>query len=427
MTVTPTNRWTQLAIGVVCMILIANLQYGWTNFVQPMSKAHGWTEAGIQFALTTFVALETWLTPLEGWIAETLGAQRGPKLVIAAGGILVALGWVINAYAETLWVLWLGSAVAGIGAGGIYAVCVGNAVKWFPDRRGLAVGITAAGFGGGAAVSVKPIIDMIQSQGYAATFFWFGLGQGALIFAVAWLLRAPLPGEVPSAVNVVRVTQSARSFTPLEVLKTPTFWVLYLMFVTVSASGLMATAQVALVATSFGLGKTVLIFGWSTIVVAQIVDNVLNGAARPFFGWVSDRIGRESTMAIAFSIGGAAYWLVGMYGASPWAFVLLFGLIFFTWGEIFSLFPSTCTDTFGPKHATVNTSLLYTAKGASVFLVPLANIVKDMTGSWHFVFVVTGIANLVVVAVALFVLRPMRARHQASANREIAHAQAALQ
>jgi OFA family oxalate/formate antiporter-like MFS transporter len=344
--------------------------------------------------------------------------------VVAVGGVLVAIGWVINAYAETLTMLYVGAVLSGVGAGGIYAVCVGNAVKWFADRRGLAVGITAAGFGAGAVITVIPIRLMIASHGYASTFFWFGLVQGVIIFAVAWFLRAPLPGEAPVAVASARVQQSMRSFTPIETLTTPVFWLLYLMFVLVSASGLMATAQIALVASSYGISDTVLLFGGTTLTVALIVDNLMNGLARPFFGWVSDRIGRESTMAIAFGLGGVSYWLLGSFGTSPWAFVVLAGLIFFTWGEIFSLFPSTCTDTFGPKYATVNTSLLYTAKGTSAFLVPFANILKDATGGWHAVFAVTALANFVVVALALFVLRPMRARQQATVNAAVQHAAA---
>ncbi len=401
-------RWLQLTAGIICMILIANLQYGWTLFVQPMAQTHGWTAAGIQVAFSIFIALETWATPIDGWIVDSLGPRLGPKVMIALGGALVAVGWIANSIADTLPMLYLGAVLSGIGAGAVYATCVGNAVKWFADRRGLAVGLTAAGFGAGAAITVVPIRMMIDLQGYAATFFWFGLVQGAIIFVAAWLLRAPLPGEAPVAVSTARVQQTTRSFTPGEVLATPTFWLLYVMFILVSASGLMATAQLALIAKNFGISDTVLFLGGSTLTVALIFDNVMNGAARPFFGWISDLIGRENTMAIAFGLGGVAYWLLGVWGTSPWAFVLFAGLIFFTWGEIFSLFPSTCTDTFGSKYATVNASLLYTAKGTSAFLVPLANILKDATGDWHAVFAITAVANFVVVALALFVLRPMR-------------------
>jgi MFS transporter, OFA family, oxalate/formate antiporter len=403
----PPMRVLQLVVGVVCMVMIANLQYGWTLFVAPMNKAHGWTVADIQVAFSIFVALETWLTPIEGWLADRLG----PKVTVAAGGALVAAGWILNSYAQSLWTLFLGAAVTGTGAGAVYATCVGNAVKWFPDRRGLAVGLTAAGFGAGAALTVIPIRAVIATSGYAAAFFWFGLIQGGIVFILAWWLRAPAQGGIAAAPS--RVIQTARSYSPQEVLRSPVFWLLYVMFVLVSASGLMATAQIALIARDFNVANTVMFFGATTLTVALLVDNVANGFARPLFGWISDQIGREYTMAIAFSAGAVSYWLLGSAGTAPWAFVIFAGLIFLTWGEIFSLFPSTCTDSFGARYATANLSLLYTAKGASAFLVPLANVLEAATGSWRGVFLITAIMNVVVVALALFALRPLRARQMA--------------
>jgi OFA family oxalate/formate antiporter-like MFS transporter len=427
------TRWTQLASCIVCMILIANLQYGWTLFVNPINKAQGWSIASIQFAFSIFIALETWLTPIEGWIVDVLGPRRGPKLVVAFGGIMVALGWIINSYAQSLEMLYLGAVVGGTGGGAVYATSVGQAVKWFPDRRGLAVGLTAAGYGAGAALTVIPIRYVIDTSGYEAAFFWFGLFQGGIVFLVAWLLRGPDPDEM-TGVAAPKVAQTTRSYTPFEIffgraftwefwkwaIWTSPFLVMYVMFVMVSASGLMATAQIAPIAGDFKVGDTIILFGASTLSVALIVDNICNGGARPLFGWISDNIGREYTMAIAFGLGGIAYWLLGSLGQAPWAFVIFAALIFLTWGEIFSLFPSTCTDTFGTKFATVNLSLLYTAKGASAFLVPVANLLKGATGSWHMVFVVTAIMNFIVVALALFVLRPLRQRTMASGQSAVA-------
>ncbi|HSV26116.1 MAG TPA: oxalate/formate MFS antiporter [Xanthobacteraceae bacterium] len=414
------TRWTQLLSVIACMIMIANLQYGWTLFVNPLREAHPtwgfdflwWhfdTIAAIQLAFSIFIALETWLTPIEGWIVDVLGPQRGPKAMVAFGGITVAIGWVINSVADSLAMLYLGAVIGGIGGGAVYATSVGHAVKWFPDRRGLAVGLTAAGYGAGAALTVIPIRYVIDTSGYQAAFLWFGLFQGAVVFVLAWLLRGPAAGEIP-VTAAPKVQQSTRSYSPSEVLKTPVFWLLYLMFVMVSASGLMATAQIAPIAKDFGVANTVIFLGGTTITVALIVDNVANGTARPLFGWISDNIGREYTMAIAFALGGISYWLLGSLGTAPWAFVVFAALIFLTWGEIFSLFPSTCTDTFGPKFATVNLSMLYTAKGASAFFAPIANLIKDATGSWQMVFLVATIMNFVVVGLALFVVRPMRAR-----------------
>jgi len=406
--VSDSTRWLNLTFCVICMIMIANLQYGWTLFVNPINKSHGWSIASIQFAFAVFIALETWLTPIEGWIADVIG----PKLVIAFGGIMVAIGWVINAYAGSLEMLYLGAVIGGTGGGAVYATAVGQAVKWFPDRRGLAVGLTAAGYGAGAVLTVIPIRYVIDTYGYEAAFLWFGIGQGLVVFLLAWLIRAPEAGELASA-PAAKVAVSKRSFSPKEVLATPVFWLLYIMFVMVSASGLMATAQIAPIAKDFNVGNVILFGTASTLTVALIVDGICNGGARPLFGWVSDHIGREYTMAIAFGLGACSYWLLGTLGATPWFFVIFAALIFLTWGEIFSLFPSTCTDTFGPKFATVNLSLLYTAKGTSAFLVPLANMIKDATGSWHMVFVATAAMNIVVVALALFVLKPMRARQMA--------------
>ena len=399
-------RWMQLTTGVICMMMMANLQYGWTFFVGPMAKAHSWEVASIQVAFSLFIAFETWLTPIQGFIVDYLG-QRGPKLMVALGGVFAALGWLINSKADSLEMLYVGAILSGVGAGGVYATCVGNAVKWFPDRRGLAVGLTAAGFGAGAAVTVIPIQRMIASVGYADTFFWFALGQGGVVLALAWLLRPPLAGEAPAA-TAVKVLQSKTSSNPGQVLRSPLFWILYLMFIMVSASGLMVAAQLSIIAKDYGVAQTVLLFGASTLTLAGIIDSVANGGARPFFGWVSDQIGREYTMAIAFSLGGLAYWLLGTAGTTPWTFVICAAIVFFTWGEIFSLFPSTTTDIFGPKYATTNTALMYTAKGVSAFVVPLANLLKTHTGSWHSVFVVASVMNLLVVAAALFVVRPMR-------------------
>lgn len=403
------NRWSQLWLGVVCMVLIANLQYAWTLFVSPMHVARAWTLAEIQIAFSVFVATQTWLTPVAGWMVDKLGPRRGPPLMIAIGGVLVAAAWVLNSYAHSIMTLYFGAALGGIGAGAIYATCVGNAVRWFPDRRGLAVGLTAAGFGAGAALTVVPIRLVIDNAGYETAFFWFGLGQGLLLLLIAPIMHGPMPGEVPAPAST-RVQQTTMQATPGQVLRSPIFWLLYAMLVTVSAGGLMATANIAPIAKDFGLANTSILWGASVLSVALVFDSIMNGLARPFFGWVSDRIGREPTMAIAFSLGGVCYILLTRFGASPYLFVLLAGLVFFTWGEIYSLFPSTCTDIFGTRYATTNAMLLYTAKGTSALLVPLFNIVRDATGSWESVFTVAAIGNFAVAAAGLLILRPLRQR-----------------
>ena len=332
--------------------------------------------------------------------------------MILLGGIMVGIGWAMNSQANTLTALYAGAAVTGLGAGGIYATCVGNAVKWFPDRRGLAVGLTAAGFGAGAALTVIPIRMLIAARGYETAFLWFGTGQGIILVLIAGILRAPDQVLSAPAAVVRRLNQSARSFTSREMLRSPIFWLMYFMFVLDAATGLMATAQLALIAKDFGVANVVILFGATALSVALVVDNVMNGLARPFFGWVSDHIGREVTMGIAFSLGACMYGLLIVAGHTPWAFVICAGLIFFTWGEIFSLFPSLCTDTFGPKFAGANTSFLYTAKGTAALLVPFANVPQGATGSWGVVFLIAAGADLLVAFLAVAVLRPMRARNQ---------------
>jgi MFS transporter, OFA family, oxalate/formate antiporter len=402
----PVNRWLQLLAGVICMVMIANLQYGWTYFVDPIDARYHWGRTNIQVAFTIFVATETWLVPVEGWFVD----RYGPRIVVMLGGIIVALAWTLNSFASSLPVLWLAAAISGVGAGAVYGTCVGNALKWFADRRGLAAGLTAAGFGAGAAATVVPIITVIRNYGYDKAFLWFGLGQGLVILILSQTLKAPKPGEAPKAVR--KVTQSARDYTPIEMLQTPLFWILYVMFVLVAASGLVVTAQVAPIAKDYkiaGLPVNFLFISSTVLVMAGIVDNILNGLARPTFGWVSDHIGRENTMAIVFTFGAIAYWALGTIGNTPWMFIATAGLVYFTWGEIYSLFPALCTDTYGPRFAATNAGFLYTAKGAASFLVPAASWLQSSTGSWHAVFLVATIANLAVGATALLVVKPMRA------------------
>jgi OFA family oxalate/formate antiporter-like MFS transporter len=407
------NRWLQLLVGIVCMTMIANLQYGWTLFVNPIDSKYHWGRAAIQVAFTIFVATETWLVPIEGWFVD----RFGPRIVVMFGGVLVALAWAMNSFASSLPMLYVAACVSGVGAGAVYGTCVGNALKWFADRRGLAAGLTAAGFGAGAAATVVPIRMVIESSGYQQAFLWFGLCQGVVILVLSQFLMAPRPGEVPAAAK--KLSQSTRSYHPAEMLRTPIFWLLYLMFVLVAASGLMATAQLALIAKDYKIADLpidVVLFTSTTLSVALVVDNILNGLARPFFGWASDHIGRENTMGIVFLLGAVSYWALGTFGSSPWAFILLAGLVFFTWGEIFSLFPSTCTDTYGPEYAATNAGLLYTAKGTAAFVVPLADVLKDYTGTWQAVFVVAALMNVTVALLALLVLKPARAGMMSAAR-----------
>jgi OFA family oxalate/formate antiporter-like MFS transporter len=404
-------RWAQLAFGIVCMVMIANLQYGWTLFVLPIDAKYHWGRAAIQVAFSIFVLTETWLVPVEGWFVD----RFGPKLVVLIGGILVGIAWVMNAMADSLTVLYIAAALGGIGAGAVYGTCIGNALKWFPDRRGLCAGLTAAGFGAGSALTIIPIQQVIAGQGYEAAFFYFGIGQGLVVLVFSLLLRAPHAGEAPP--GTAKLRQSSRDYTPFEMIRSAIFWVMYAMFVLVGAGGLMATAQLAPIAKDFKIDAVpVSLVGITlpALTFALSIDRILNGITRPFFGWVSDNIGRENTMLIAFGLEAVGIWALSAFGHDPVLFVILSGVVFFAWGEIYSLFPSTCTDIYGIKYATTNAGLLYTAKGTASLLVPFGNVLMETTGSWQAVFVAAALMNLLAALAAPLVLRPLRRRHETS-------------
>jgi len=449
-------RWSQLVVGVICMVMIANLQYGWTFFVPDIQKKFGWDRGAIQVAFTLFVLFETWLVPIEGWFVD----KYGPSIVIFVGGVLCGIGWVMNSYADTLTAYYIAQVIAGIGAGGVYGTCIGTALKWFPDKRGLAAGLTAAGFGAGSALTVVPIQQMIAASGFQATFFNFGIGQGVIVCLLAFFLRVPRPGEVPHIASNANVIQSERQFAPTEIIGPAAFWMagsaialigaaalwfaglqfyiplalallifgyggfvvwtrgqpifllMYFMFVIVGAGGLMVTANLAPISQDLKIaGVPVTLFGltMTALTFAATIDRILNGLTRPFFGWVSDHIGRENTMFIAFFIEGVGIFALYKLGHDPLWFVILSGLVFFAWGEIYSLFPSTCTDTFGTRFATTNAGLLYTAKGTAALLVPYTNQIQKVTGSWDTVFVIAAALNILAAVLAVAVLKPWRA------------------
>ncbi len=407
---TSVHRWLQLLTGIVCMVMIANLQYGWTLFVTPIDQKFHWGRPAIQVAFSIFVVTETWLVPIEGWFVD----HFGPRIVVLIGGVLVAIAWALNSTADSLTLLYIAAAVGGIGAGAVYGTCIGHALKWFPDRRGLAAGLTAAGFGAGSALTIIPIQKMISASGYEATFLWFGLGQGLIVIMLSFVLRPPRAGEAPPS---KRLMQTTRDFTPLEMVASPVFWVMYVMFVLVGAGGLMATAQLALIANDFAVAKvpvTLIGITLPALTFALSIDRILNGLTRPFFGWVSDNIGRENTMFVAFGIEALGIWALSALGHDPVMFVVLSGLVFFAWGEIYSLFPSTCTDVYGTRYATTNAGLLYTAKGTASLLIPLGNVLMSVSGGWHMVFVIGAIMNAIAAIMALTVLKPLRAAHSAS-------------
>jgi MFS transporter, OFA family, oxalate/formate antiporter len=405
------NPWVQLIIGVICMACVANLQYGWTWFVNPIDAKYHFGRTKIQFAFSLFVLIETWLIPVEGYLVD----RFGPRGVVLGGALLVAAAWAVNSMASSLPVLYLGAALGGVGTGCVYGTCVGNALKWFPGRRGLAAGITAAGFGAGAALTVGPIKSMIDSAGYEHAFLVFGLIQGAIVFVMAWLLLVP-PAHLANA--VVKPNQTAHGYSPTEVLKSPVFYVMYVMFVLIAAGGLTMTASVVPIADDFKISKIpVALFGYilPAAVFAVQLNRIFDGFGRPFFGWISDKFGRENTMALAFFIGAAALFTLKQSGSDPIVFVLVTALYFGVFGEIYSLFPATQGDTFGSKFAASNAGMLYTAKGTAALLVPISTSISKSFG-WSTVFTIAMTFNIIAALMALFVLKPMRARHFASSR-----------
>ena len=413
------SPWVQLIIGVVAMTMIANLQYGWTLFVAPLQQSFGWDRAAIQVAFTIFIVCETWLGPINGYLVD----RWGPRPIVGVAGIMVGASWILNAGMTSLPMLYLAQTIGGVGAGAVYGACVGNALKWFPNRRGFAAGVTAAGFGMGSALTIIPISTVIHDHGFRAAFFYFGLAQGLVICVCAWLLRAP-----PEAVEVNAPTGETgrRQYTPRDMIKTPLFWLMYAMFVMMAAGGLMATAQLGPIARDFGLAESpVPLFGVTlpALPFALSIDRVLNGVTRPFFGWISDHIGRETTMVVAFTLEGLGIIALSQFGHSPVLFVVLTGLVFFAWGEIYSLFPATCGDAFGAKYASANAGLLYTAKGTAALLVPYSNVLTTMTGDWRLVFFIAAALNLVTAALAVGALAPMRRalarRNEATSGRPV--------
>jgi len=413
-------RWVQLLLGFVVMMSISSPQYVWTLFTSDLMKTTGAKLSEVQWTITLLIVLQTWLAPAQGYLVE----RFGPKRLIGLGAVLSGLGWVCTSTVSSLTGLYLSyGLLCGLGTGVVYVGIIGLMVRWFPDRRGFATGVVAAGYGFGAIFSTFPIDAMMKASGYQATLLTFGTIFALVGLGAALLLRAPGAGEavqVPPQSGAQAVATSAPNRSPAQMLRTPVFWLMFLMFSMMSTGGLMVITQFKSFAGAFGIdGKTmVLIAGYSlaAIPAALTFDRITNGLTRPFFGWVSDHIGRENTMGIAFILEGLAIALLLAYRSDPYLLVLLSGLVFFGWGEIFSLFPSTLTDTFGTAHATTNYGFLYMAQGVgSILGAPVAAMIFENTGSWLPVFYTIIGLDILTGLLALFVLKGLRRRYLASA------------
>jgi MFS transporter, OFA family, oxalate/formate antiporter len=402
------TRWIQLLLGLVCMIVISSPQYVWALFTQPLTAGLGSSLAQLQITFSILIVVQTFLSPFQGVLVD----RFGPRALLSIGTVIAGLSWILAAQSSSLTSLYLTyGLLGGVGTGIVYIGVIGHMVQWFPDKRGLATGLVAAGYGMGALLTTMPIAAMLRESTYQDALTRFGVIFALVGVAAAQGLRRPSAAwRTTSAAGAGAAVRTGIDVAPNVMLGTPVFWLMFAMMTMMSTTGLMVTSQMGAFTRDFGMAN-VLIFGLPLLPLALSLDRITNGATRPFFGWVSDRIGRENTMLIAFGLEGTAMTLWLLTRDNPVLFVLLSGLVFFGWGEIFSLFPSTLTDTFGTKHATANYGCLYMAQGVgSVLGGPVAALLHQWTGSWIPVFAVIITMDFTTAALAIFALKPMRQR-----------------
>jgi len=407
------NPWFQLVASVISMIMIANLQYAWTLFVPPMQQAHLWSLADVQWAFSLYILFQTWVQPLDGWFIDRLG----PRACITVAGILCGAGWAAMGFVSSLPQLYFAYAVAGIGAALVYSGCIGSALKWFPNRRGFASGIIAAGYGGGTALFIPFITELIKQKSYSAAFWYTGVFQGLVIAVAAQFLRHPGPAFAPpkSAAVKSRARRNIEQFTTSEMLRTPQFYLLYVAFVTVAIGGLMLTAQASPLAKIWKISP-------AALTLALTLNPLANATSRIGWGWISDRVGREIAMATAFLLQGVCLISVISLGSvSSTMFVITVVLSFLTWGEVFSLFPSTSGDYFGSKFATSNYGLLYSAKGVAAVVAGFAAVAFGYFHTWNIVFYTSAALAFVAGGVALLLhTRPLPRKAQLPVVQQVA-------
>ena len=399
------SKWVQLALGVICMMSISSPQYVWALFTKPIMGQLGVTLTELQITFSILIVLQTFFSPFQGYLVD----KFGPRLLLSIGTILTGASWVLSANLTTVSNLYLTYGVlGGLGTGIVYIGVVGLMVRWFPNNRGFAVGMVAAGYGIGALLTTFPISTSLTETGIQGTLTFFGYIIGAVGLLAAQGIRVP---HADRAQTADQIEAAASGVAPKVMLKTPVFWLMFLMMSMMSTSGLMVISQMGAFAKDFGITST-MVFGMAALPLALTIDRVTNGLTRPIFGWVSDRIGREYTMTIAFGLEAVAMFAWVMTRSDPVMFVLLSGIVFFGWGEIFSLFPSTLTDTFGQKHATTNYGFLYMAQGVgSIVGAPVAAYIHGVTESWLPVFGIMIVLDATAAILAFFVLRPMRAKY----------------
>jgi OFA family oxalate/formate antiporter-like MFS transporter len=382
------------------MVMIGNLQYAWTLFAQPMVKAHAqqhWHLSDVQWGFGLFIAAGTWTMPfLASFIDKT-----GPRILMVFSGVVCAIGWGSLGHVETLTSFYAFYAMAGIGVACVYACGVAMAVKWFPDRRGMASGLITAGYGMGAA-AFNPLFErLIRTIGYSDTFFWTGITHGVVIaLAGIVMVNPPSTYKVAAAAVKPKVRRHDLEFTSSEMLRTPQFYFLFVAMLSIGIGGLMVTAQLKPVATDFKISA-------GAVLVALVLTPLANGFSRILWGWVSDHLGRERTMFTAFLL--QAFFLVAattLGRTSDVMFVVLMVLVFLTWGELYVLFPAVSGDFYGSKNSAQNYSFLYSAKGFAALLGSgIAATLLEKTGTWNYAFYGSAALALVSAMMALLVRR----------------------
>jgi MFS transporter, OFA family, oxalate/formate antiporter len=394
------NRWVRLWSAFVGMVMIGNLQYAWTLFAQPMVKAHAqqhWQLSDVQWGFGLFIAAGTWTMPF----VATFIDKTGPRILMALSGLFCAVGWGSLGHVGSLTSFYLLYGMAGIGVACVYACGVAMAVKWFPDRRGMASGIITAGYGMGAAAFNPLFNHLIHTIGYADTFLWTGISHGALILLSGLVLvNPPANFKFAAAPAKPKVRSQNIDFNYTEMLRTPQFYFLFIAMLSIGIGGLMVTAQLKPVATNFKIGE-------AALTVALVLTPLANGSSRLLWGWVSDYLGREWTMFTAFLLQAIVLVAATTLGRTgDVMFVVVMVLVFLTWGELYVLFPAVLADLYGTKNSALNYSFLYSAKGfASLLGSGIAATMFEKTHTWNYVFFGSAALALVSALMALYVRR----------------------
>jgi OFA family oxalate/formate antiporter-like MFS transporter len=413
------NRWIQLIAGILVMVVLSNYQYAFTLFTPGMREQFpGTPYSNIALIFSIFVLFETWPVPVAGVLIDTFGIRR----LMIAGSILVSLGWIVAGTAATsvaqLYLLY--GVITGLGTGIIYLAIVANAIKWFPDRRGLAAGLTAAGFGGGSALTPIPISLTIHAIGWGHAMAIWGAIQGLVIFALALVVSFPPQGWTPAgwdATTVKSVVQTKVDYSWRQTLRMPEFYLLYFIHFLISLGGLMTLGNLSEIARSLQVEKAT-VLGVSIVAFAATANGIANTASRIVWGSTSDRVGRENTMTIVFLLEAVSIFFVTQITGNPVLFVIIFPIVFLGYGQINTLLSATTGDLFGTRNVSANFGMIYTGKGAAAMFSGwgAAAIASAFAGSFAAPYYIAAVCDVFAAALAFFALKPIARRTVARAE-----------